>query len=74
MLDMFCDFWKLPSLLIYAAFFAVRGFLCLVFFFPILPSLLNVCRIALEVENLMPNSLAASLMVTSLDITRLMNF
>jgi len=52
----------------------VLGFLYLVFFFPILPSRLNVCRIALDVENLIPNSLAASLIVTSLEITLWMNF
>lgn len=62
------------ELLAIDCFLVVLGFLCLVFFFPILPSLLYVWRMALDVENLIPNSLAASLMVTSLEITRLMNF
>lgn len=55
-------------------FLITLGFLYLVFFLPILPSRLKVWRIALEVENLMPNSLAASLIVTSLEITLFINF
>jgi len=49
----------------YSSSFLLHGdfFLSRVFFLPIRPSLLNVYKITLEVENLIPNSLAASFIV-----------
>jgi hypothetical protein len=54
----------------FSPFFEDFVFRSRVFFFPIRPSRLYVYNIAFEVENFIPNSLAASFIVTYFDITR----